>query len=66
MAEELPRVIHLEDGEVYAFIDDDVIMLKATSLNDPAELNDDSAVKLAEWLLAWAARLDVSYPGPGA
>lgn len=58
MAEELPRSIRLEGGDVTAFIDDDVIMLKALSFTDPAELTEDSAIRLAQWLLAWADHLD--------
>ena len=45
--------------EVYAFVDDDVIMLKTrTEFGDPAELTEAEALKLSSWLQQWALKLD--------
>jgi hypothetical protein len=60
----LPEVIDL--GETYAFIDDNVIMLKAVATGgDPVEMTEDEARRLAHWLLSWAERLDVPWCGQG-
>ena len=49
----------LELGEVYAFVDDDVIMLKTRNeFGDPAELTEDNALELSIWLRQWALKLD--------
>lgn len=49
----------LELGEVYAFVDDDVIMLKTRNeFGDPVELTEDNAIELSLWLRQWALKLD--------
>jgi hypothetical protein len=51
------RVLRL-DG-VNAFINDDVIMLKAlAAFGDPVELTEDDARALGAWLIAWADAID--------
>ena len=45
--------------EVYAFVDDEVIMLKTrTEFRDPTELTEAEALKLSSWLQQWALNLD--------
>ncbi len=52
-----PTLLRL--GDAYAFIDDDVVMLKSIdSYGDPVELTCDEARLLASWLRTWAARID--------
>ena len=49
----------LKLDEVYAFVDDDVIMLKTQNeFGDPAELTEQNALELSSWLRQWALKLD--------
>ena len=46
-------------GETYAFVQDEVIMLKTRNeFGDPVELSVTDALSLATWLQAWAAEFD--------
>jgi hypothetical protein len=48
----------LDLGDAYAFIDNDVLMLKSVDRHgDPVELTSAEALRLANWLRYWAKHL---------
>ena len=48
----------IQIGDAYAFVDDGVIMVKASdAFGDPVELTEEDAIRLATWLKEWASRL---------